>query len=82
MTLVSPHNVQNVLAACYAYNLRLDTVKGKVLTATERPGDYVEILTDSDGVKKGHLLSLDYVPSTKLAADAVILADYEGDDAG
>ena len=82
MTLVSPHNVQNVLAACYAYNLRLDTVKGKVLTATERPGDYVEILTDSDGVKKGHLLSLDYVPSTKLADDAVILADYEGDDAG
>lgn len=43
---------------------------------------YVEILTDSDGVKKGHLLSLDYVASTKLAADAVILADYEGDDAG
>ena len=82
MTLVSPHNVQDVLAACYAYNLRLDTVKGKVLTTTERPGDYVEILTDSDGVKKGHLLSLDYVPSTKLAADAVILADYEGDDAG
>ena len=82
MTLVSPHNVQDVLAACYAYNLRLDTVKGKVLTATERPGDYVEILTDRDGIKKGHLLSLDYVPSTKLAADAVILADYEGDDAG
>lgn len=82
MTLVSPHNVQDVLAACYAYNLRLDTVKGKVLTTTERPGDYVEILTDSDGVKKGHLLSLDYVPSTKLAADAVILTDYEGDDAG
>lgn len=82
MTLVSPHNVQDVLAACYAYNLRLDTVKGKVLTTSERPGDYVEILTDGDGVKKGHLLSLDYVASTKLAADAVILADYEGDDAG
>lgn len=82
MTLVSSHNVQDVLAACYAYNLRLDTVKGKVLTTSERPGDYVEILTDSDGVKKGHLLSLDYVASTKLAADAVILADYEGDDAG
>lgn len=42
----------------------------------------MEILTDSDGVKKGHLLSLDYVASTKLAADAVIIADYEGDDAG
>lgn len=82
MTLVSPHNVQDVLAACYAYNLRLDTVKGKVLTTSERPGDYVEILTDGDGVKKGHLLSLDYVASTKLAADAVILSDYEGDDAG
>lgn len=82
MTLVSQHNVDQVLAACYAYNLRLDTIKGKVLTTTERPGDYVEILTDADGVKRGHLLSLDYVPSTKLAADAVIVADYEGDDVG
>ena len=81
MTLVSPHNVAAVLEACYAYNLRTDTVTGKVLTTTERPGDYVEILTD-DGVKRGHLLSLDYVVSGKLAANAVILADYEGDDAG
>lgn len=82
MTLVSPHNVAQVLAACYAYNLRQDTIKGKVLTTAERPGDYVEILTDADGVKRGHLLSMDYVASTKLAADAVIVADYEGDDAG
>jgi len=82
MTLVSPHNVADVLAACYADNLRLDTIEGKVLTTAERPGDYVEILTDADGVKRGHLLSLDYVPTTKLAADAVIVADYEGDDAG
>lgn len=82
MTLVSRHNVAQILDACYAYNLRLDTVKGKVLTTVERPGDYVEIFTDDDGVKRGHLLSLDYVASTKLAADAVIIADYEGDDAG
>lgn len=82
MTLVSQHNVGQVLNACYAYHLRLDTVKGKVLTTAERPGDYVEVLTDADGVKRGHLLSLDYVASTKLAADAVIVADYEGDDAG
>lgn len=82
MTLVSQHNVDQVLAACYAYHLRLDTINGKVLTTTERPGDYVEIFTDADGVKRGHLLSLDYVASTKLAADAVIVADYEGDDAG
>ena len=82
MTLVSQHNVDQVLAACYAYNLRLDTIKGKVLTTTERPGDYVEIFTDDDGVKRGHLLSLDYVASAKLAADTVIVADYEGDDAG
>lgn len=82
MTLVSPHNVAQVLAVCYAYNLRQDTIKGKVLTTAERPGDYVEILTDADGVKRGHLLSMDYVASTKLAADAVIVADYEGDDAG
>lgn len=82
MTLVSPHNVQTVLDACYAYNLRLDVIKSKVLTTTERPGDYVEILTDDDGVKKGHLISLDYAATTKLAADAVILADYEGDDDG
>lgn len=82
MTLVSQHNAAQVLAACYAYNLRLDTVKGKVLTTTERPGDYVEIFTDDDGVKRGHLLSLDYVASAKLAADAVIVADYEGGDAG
>lgn len=77
MTLVSPHNVQTVLESCYAYNLRLDTIKGKVLTTAERPGDYVEIFTEGDGVKRGHLLSLDYVVSGKLAADAEILADYE-----
>lgn len=82
MTLVSRHNVDQVLAACYAYHLRLDTIKGKVLTTTERPGDYVEIFTDDDGIKRGHLLSLDYVASAKLAADAVVIADYEGDDAG
>lgn len=82
MTLVSPHNVQDVLTACYEHSLRRDTIYGKVLTLTERPGDYVEILTDSDGVKRGHLVSLDYSISTKLAADAVILADHEGDDAG
>ena len=82
MTLVSPHNVEDVLAACYAHSLRLDTVEGKVLTETERPGDYVEVLTDEDGIKRGHLISLDYVASTKLAANAVVLADYEGDDAG
>lgn len=82
MTLVSPHNVAGVLDACYAHSLRLDTVEGKVLTETERPGDYVEVLTDEDGVKRGHLISLDYVASTKLAANAVILADYEEDNAG
>lgn len=82
MTLVTPHNVEEVLANCYAHSLRLDTIKGKVLTSTERPGDYVEVLTDADGIKRGHLLSLDYVVSNKLAADAEILADYEGDDAG
>lgn len=82
MTLVTPYNVQDVLEACYAHNLRRETISGKVLTLTERPGDYVEILTDSDGVKRGHLVSLDYSISTKLAADAVILADHEGDDAG
>lgn len=82
MTLVSPENVAEVLFNCYAYNLRLDTIEGKVLTTAERPGDYVEILTDADGIKRGHLLSLDYVPTTKLAADAVIIADYEGADAG
>lgn len=80
MTLVSSHNVHDVLEACYAYNLRQDTIKGKVLTTVERPGDYVEILTDDDGIKKGHLLSMDYSPSTKMAADVEILADYEGDD--
>ena len=78
MTLVSPQNVGAVLEACYAYNLRQDTIEGKILVTTERPGDYVEIYTDADGTKRGHLISLDYTPTTKLAADAVIVADYEG----
>lgn len=82
MTLVGPHNVQEILAACYAYQLRQDRIKGKVQTLTERPGDYVEAITEDGETRRGHLLSLDYVPSTKLAADAVILADYEGEDAG
>lgn len=82
MTLVSPHNVQDVLNACYDYNLRLDKVKGKVLTVSERPGDYVEILTDDGDIRRGHLLSLDYVVSGKLAADVVVLADYEEGNSG
>lgn len=80
MTLVTDHNVDDVLAACYDINLRIETIKGKVLTETERPGDHVSIVTEDDGVKTGHLLSLDYTVSTKLAADVEILADYEEDD--
>lgn len=82
MTLVSSHNIQEVLASCYARQLRQDTIKGKVQTLTERPGDYVEAITDDGEVRKGHVLSLDYVASAKLAAEAVILADYTGEDAG
>lgn len=82
MTLVSPHNVEQVLASCYAHNMRMETIKGKVLTGAEAPGDYVSILTDTDGVRTGHLISLDYVASAKIAADAVILADYNGKDTG
>ena len=82
MTLVSSHNIQEVLNACYARQLRQDTIKGKVQTLTERPGDYVEAITDDGEVRKGHVLSLDYVASAKLAAEAVILADYTGEDAG
>ena len=79
MTLVSPHNAQDVLDVCYDYNMRQARVKGKVLTRKERPGDYVAIQTE-DGIKQGHLLSLDYSASTKLAADVVILTDADGGD--
>lgn len=82
MTLVSPRNVDAVLASCYAHNLRVETIKGKVLTGTEAPGDYVSILTDTDGVRTGHLISLDYMASGKIAADAIVLAKYEGEDRG
>lgn len=78
MTLVSPYNAAQVLANCYAHSLRVDTIQGKVLTGREAPGDYVSILTDY-GVRTGHLLSLDYVASAKMAAEAVVLGDYEGE---
>nr|WP_325212937.1 hypothetical protein [uncultured Oscillibacter sp.] len=81
MTLVSPQNAAQVLESCYAHNLRVDTVRGKVLTGTEAPGDYVSILTETDGVRTGHIISLDYTFSAKTAADAVVLADYEGEAA-
>lgn len=81
MTLVSPDNVQAVLENCYAHNLRVDTIYGKILTGSQAPGDYVSVLTETRGLQRGHLLSLDYVMSAKTAADAVVLADYEGEDA-
>lgn len=79
MTLVNAYNAQEVLNSCYAYQLRQETIKGKVRSLTERPGDYVEAITDDGEVRRGHLLSLDYVPSTNLAADVVILADHQGE---
>lgn len=82
MTLVSPDNVQAVLENCYDYHLRVDKIQGKVLTGGQSPGDYVSILTETGGLRTGHLLSLDYVISAKTAADVVVLADYAGEDAG
>ena len=80
MTLVSPYNAASVLENCYRYNLRVDRVMGKILTGTQAPGDYVSILTETSGVRTGHLLSLDYVISAKTAAEAVVLADYVEED--
>lgn len=82
MTLVSPHNAAEVLKSCYAHALRVDSVHGKVLTGAQAPGDYVSILTETGGLRTGHLVSLDYTFSAKTAAEAVVLADYEGEDAG
>lgn len=81
MTLVSPDNAPAVLANCYAHNLRVDAVHGKILTGSQAPGDYVSILTETSGLRTGHLMSLDYTMSAKTAAEAVVLADYEGEDA-
>lgn len=80
MTLVSPDNAAQVLENCYRHNLRTEQVQGKVLTGEQSPGDYVSILTETGGLRTGHLLSLDYVISAKTAADVVVLADYEGED--
>lgn len=79
MTLVSPDNVLQVLESCYAHALRVDRIRGKVLADRETPGDYVSVLTDGGELRRGHLLSLDYVFSGRTAAAAEILADYEGD---
>ena len=59
--------------------MRQDTVKGKVLTVTERPGERVSILTDDGEMRTGHLISLDYTATGKLAADVAVLCDKEAE---
>ena len=78
MTLVSPKDVAGVLDACYNLALRSDVIKTRLLADGEKPGDRVEVTTDHDGVRSGHILQLDYIVSGKLAADAVILVEGSG----
>ena len=77
MTLVSPAMAPALLEKLYGVCMRQDTVKGKVLTVTERPGERVSILTDDGEMRTGHLISLDYTATGKLAADVAVLCDKE-----
>lgn len=77
MTLVSPAMAPALLEKLYGVCMRQDMVKGKVLTVTERPGERVSILTDDGEMRTGHLISLDYTATGKLAADVAVLCDEE-----
>lgn len=79
MTLVSPAMAPALLEKLYGVCMRQDTVKGKVLTVTERPGERVSILTDDGEMRTGHLISLDYTATGKLAADVAVLCDKEAE---
>lgn len=75
ITLISSDNVEAVLASCCAHCLRTKTASGKVLIDGQLPGDYVEVLTETDGVQFGHILSMEYTITSKVAADVEILLD-------
>lgn len=76
MTLISSHNAERVLESCLNYAMRNKKIETKVLLSDEKPGDYVQIHTE-DGAQIGHILSMDYTISNKLAADVVILVGSE-----
>lgn len=79
MTLVSPHNAEDVLNSCFAHSMRREKIKTKILLDGEKPGDFIQIYTE-DGARFGHIQSMDYTISTKLAADVVVLVGEEGED--
>lgn len=82
MTLVSVPNETGSTAfgelfdRLYSHALRNETVEAKFVVNGEKIGDRVQIYTD-DGARIGHILSLDYTISGKLAAGAKILLEPE-----
>lgn len=79
MTLVNHLNADDVLEACFDRSMRNERIETKILLDGEMPGDYVQIYTE-DGTRAGHIISMDYTISNKLAADVVVLAEQEGDE--
>lgn len=76
MTLVSTRYAARVLQTCFDYAVRNEKIETKILVNGEKPGDFIRIHTE-DGAKTGHILSMDYTISNKLAADIVLLVGEE-----
>ena len=75
MYLVSQSIVQDVLARLLAFALQLDTVRGKVLTGTEKLGDRASIVTAYGEARTGVIVEQDLILSNTLAGDVAVLVE-------
>jgi|GEM_PF-3334628 len=77
MTLISPNDAAERLAALYEHYLRVRTVKGKFVTNGNYPGQRVTVDAATGKTLTGNIVSVDWKISANQAAEMEILCDAE-----